>query len=95
MARSDLPFGSEFSPQQVGLPILLELAHSHDSDWQGFEMAVRNRYFASHDTFEYNQRKLANNAKSTMAAAFTPTILATDRIKVILDDDDLIRQGCP
>ena len=68
MARSDLPFGSEFSPQQVDLPILLELAESHGSEWQGFEIAVCNRYFASHATSEKNQRKLANNTKLSLRA---------------------------
>lgn len=68
MPRSDLPFGSEFSPQQIALPLLLELAHSHGSDWKAFEIAVCNRYFAGHDTSPYNQRKLANNTKLSMRA---------------------------
>lgn len=29
MPRSDLPFGSEFSPEQIELPALLQLAHEH------------------------------------------------------------------
>ena len=68
MARNGLPFGSEFSPQQIELPILLELAQSHGSDWQGFEMAVRNRYFANPATSDSNQRKLANNTKLSLRA---------------------------
>ena len=68
MPRSDLPFGSEFSPSQIGLPALLELAHEHGSDWKGFEAAVRDRYFAGHDTSDYNKGKLANNTKLSMRA---------------------------
>ena len=55
MPRSDLPFGSEFSPAQIDLPVLLELAHEHEADWKGFEGAVRDRYFAEHDTSDYNR----------------------------------------
>ena len=68
MPRSDLPFGSEFSPAQIDLPVLLELAHEHEADWKGFEGAVRDRYFAEHDTSDYNKGKLANNTKLSMRA---------------------------
>ena len=68
MARSDLPFGSEFSPAQIDLPVLLELAHSHAADWRAFENAVRDRYFAGNKTSDYNKRKLANNTKLSMRA---------------------------
>ena len=50
MARSDLPFGSEFSPAQIDLANLLELAHEHGPDWKAFENAVRERYFSAHRT---------------------------------------------
>lgn len=68
MAQSDLPFGSEFSPAQIDLPVLLELAHLHAADWKAFEVAVRDRYFAGHNTSDYNKRKLANNTKLSMRA---------------------------
>ena len=68
MPRSDLPFGSEFSPAQIDLPVLLELAHEHEADWKAFEAAVRDRYFANHDTSDYNKNKLANNTKLAMRA---------------------------
>ena len=58
-----LPFGSEFSPKQIELPILLELADAHGADWHSFEVAVRLCYFADRDTTEENSRKLANNTK--------------------------------
>lgn len=68
MVRSDLPFGSEFSPAQVSLPRLLELAHEHGGDWKAFEAAVRVEYFENHRTSEYNRAKLANNTKLSLIA---------------------------
>lgn len=68
MPRSDLPFGSEFSPAQIELPVLLELADRHGADWDAFEEAVRDRYFAGHSTTDYNKRKLANNTKLSLRA---------------------------
>lgn len=68
MAKSDLPFGSEFSPSQIELPRVLEMAHEHGGDWKAFEAAVYTAYFQEHDTSEYNRRKLANNTKLGMIA---------------------------
>ena len=66
--RSDLPFGSEFSPQQIDLSTLLEFAARHENDWKGFENEVQDRYFSNYDTSEYNKGKLANNTKLSMRA---------------------------
>ena len=68
MAQSDLPFGSEFSPAQIDLPVLLELAHEHAADWKSFEDAVCDHYFARNKTTDYNKGKLANNTKLSMRA---------------------------
>lgn len=68
MPRSDLPFGSEFSPAQIDLSVLLKLAHKHGPDWKAFEGAVRDRYFTKHATSDYNKRKLANNTKLSLRA---------------------------
>ena len=65
--KSDLPFGSEFSPSQVDFPTLLEIARN-SRDWNSFELAVKARYFDTHSTSEYNRRKLANNCKLGMIA---------------------------
>lgn len=67
IVKSDLPFGSEFSPSQVDFPTLLEIAKSI-ADWQSFELAVKTKYFDTHATSEYNRRKLANNCKLGMIA---------------------------
>ena len=68
MPRSDLPFGSEFSPSQIDLPVLLDLAHKHGTEWKAFEHAVRDRYFEHHETTDYNKNKLANNSKLSLRA---------------------------
>ena len=66
--RSDLPFGSEFSPSQIELPAVLELAAIHGGDWRAFEKAVRSAYFEEYGTSDYNRGKLANNTKLGMIA---------------------------
>lgn len=68
MPRSDLPFGSEFSPKQISLPTLLVLANKHGSDWKAFETDVREKYFDQHKTSAYNKAKLANNTKLSLRA---------------------------
>ena len=68
MNRSDLPFGSEFSPQQVELTRILDLAHRYGKDWKGFEAVVRATYFEKNKTSDYNKNKLANNTKLSMRA---------------------------
>ncbi len=68
MPKSDLPFGSEFSPSQISLPKVLEFAQQHGGNWKNFEMAIRVAYFQSHKTSDYNKGKLANNTKLGMQA---------------------------
>ena len=68
MPKSDLPFGSEFSPSQIELATVLRLSKKYGGNWQNFEDAVRAEYFEDHKTSEYNRRKLANNTKLGMIA---------------------------
>lgn len=68
MPKSDLPFGSEFSPSQIELVRVLEMADKHAGDWHALENSIRQEYFDSHLTSEYNRRKLANNCKLGMIA---------------------------
>lgn len=67
IVKSDLPFGSEFSPSQIDLANVIEIA-SKSPDWKSFELTVKSRYFDVHATSEYNRRKLANNCKLGMIA---------------------------
>ncbi|NJL05433.1 MAG: hypothetical protein HC911_11155 [Chloroflexaceae bacterium] len=66
--KSDLPFGSEFSPSQISLRQVLEFAEKYGGDWKAFENAIYTEYFASYSTSEDNKRKLANNTKLGMIA---------------------------
>jgi len=68
MVRSDLPFGSEFSPSQIDLPCLLDIVHENTGDWHDLEEAIRQKWFETHNTSDYNRGKLANNCKLGMIA---------------------------
>lgn len=74
MRRSDLPFGSEFSPSQIVLPDLLEIIEASQGDWRAMEAAILKRYFSGHaegrygEDAAYNRGKLANNCKLGLIA---------------------------
>jgi site-specific DNA-methyltransferase (cytosine-N4-specific) len=74
MQRSDLPFGSEFSPSQIVLPDLLEIVEASQGDWRALEAAILRRYFSGHaegragEEASYNRGKLANNCKLGLIA---------------------------
>ncbi len=90
--KSDLPFGSEFSPSQIELPTVLELANAYSGDWRAFEDAVHRTYFAAHKTDERNRRKLANNTRLGMIAYRVierdATLTAFGRELLSLKDDE-------
>lgn len=67
--RSDLPFGSEFSPSQISLPVLLEIAVAYAGDVAKLQQAIQSRFFAGHGGGnEKNQRTLAMNCRLGMKA---------------------------
>lgn len=69
MMRSDLPFGSEFSPSQIELPILLRLVVEHQGNVQALQDAILDRFFSSHGSGnETNKRKLAMNCRLGLKA---------------------------
>jgi hypothetical protein len=70
MTKSDLPFGSEFSPSQISLRKVLEFSDQYGGDWKAFEKAVQTEYFDKNnaDASDYNRKKLANNTKLGMRA---------------------------
>ena len=73
-ATSDLPFGSEFSPSQIDLPVVLEMVKKHEGDSRALEAAILARYFSRHAKGRkdaegtYNRGKLANNCKLGLIA---------------------------
>lgn len=72
--KSDLPFGSEFSPSQIELPHLLELIEANQGDWRALEADILAHYFTKHGQAgeeaadSYNRGKLANNCKLGLIA---------------------------
>jgi len=73
-ATSDLPFGSEFSPSQIDLPVMLDLVKKHEGDARALEAAILARYFSAHAKGRkdaqgtYNRGKLATNCKLGLIA---------------------------
>lgn len=67
--HSDLPFGSEFSPSQIDLPILLDLAASNDGDPKALQASIQLRFFSTHGGGNaQNQKTLAMNCRLGMKA---------------------------
>ena len=67
--KAKLPFSSEFSPSQIGLPKLLELVFKHESNTRVLEDAIKKLFFASHGGgIDENRRKLAMNCRLGMKA---------------------------
>jgi site-specific DNA-methyltransferase (cytosine-N4-specific) len=73
--KSDLPFGSEFSPSQINLPELLEIVSRHPGNPRALEAEILQTYYAGHGAAgsdgaarDYNKGKLANNCKLGMIA---------------------------
>jgi site-specific DNA-methyltransferase (cytosine-N4-specific) len=67
--KSDLPFGSEFSPSQIELPELLEMAMTHAGDVKALQAAIQARFFSTHGAGNAkNQATLAMNCRLGMKA---------------------------
>jgi site-specific DNA-methyltransferase (cytosine-N4-specific) len=67
--KSDLPFGSEFSPSQIDLPDLLELARIHNGNTVALQNAIQSEFFAQHGGGNAkNQKTLAMNCRLGMKA---------------------------
>ncbi|HET7635628.1 MAG TPA: restriction endonuclease [Burkholderiales bacterium] len=74
IVRSDLPFGSEFSPSQIDLRGVLNLIVENHGNWRALEAAILANYFSKHAknatgaNVAYNKNKLANNCKLGLIA---------------------------
>lgn len=67
--KDTLPFGSEFSPSQIELPVLLELAHDNEGDNQALQQEILKKFFIRHGRGnEKNKRTLAMNCRLGMKA---------------------------
>ncbi len=67
--KSDLPFGSEFSPSQIELPVLLDLAVAHEGDAKALQAEIQAQFFSTHGGGNAkNQQTLAMNCRLGMKA---------------------------
>lgn len=66
--KSDLPFGSQFTPSQTPLPELLRLVIDHECDPDQLVIAIRNRFFASHATDDHSRMEVAKNTLLSLRA---------------------------
>lgn len=68
MAISDIPFGAQFSPNQIDLSRLLSLCDKHQGNRKELESAIQQEFFSTKGGDAYNQAKLANNTALGMIA---------------------------
>lgn len=69
--KSDLPFGSEFSPSQIDLPDILTIIEVSEGSPKTLDKAILDRYFSQHgrsEGDEYNRGKLASNCRLGLIA---------------------------
>lgn len=68
MPKSDLPFGSEFSPNQIDLPTVLNLIAQYSGNKNNFEKVIKDTFFKDNKTSERNKQKLAMNLRLSLKA---------------------------
>lgn len=66
--KSDLPFGSEFSPSTINLSAVLETIAKYCEDQSGLERALKEQFFSRDTTSERNKQKLAMNLRLSLFA---------------------------
>ena len=84
--KSDLPFGSQFSPAQIDLVRVLDLLETHGGATPEFTEAILREYFSTHAKGNpMQQRELAKNVRLALrgygiiAGDDHPTAFGTDR----------------
>ena len=69
MPDTNLPFGSEFSPSQTELPVLLDICYQNSGNKHEIETSILERYFTSHGGGNLdNKKKLAMNCRLGLKA---------------------------
>ncbi len=61
-----LPFGSELSPDVIGLSFLLEVCNDYSGDKEAIETHIRQKYFYNSGGITSNQSKLAMNCRLSL-----------------------------
>ncbi len=94
MTGSTIPFGAQFSPNQVDLPALLVMIHKYSGDRKRLTQAILEKFFTSHT--EGQRWKLADNTVLALKAYgllhsdyATPTPLANKLLKFVGSPDNL------
>lgn len=59
--KSEIPFGAQFSPNQIELEVLLRLIHEHTGHRAHITQAIVLTFFTGHTQDNYNRWKLADN----------------------------------
>lgn len=95
--KSEIPFGAQFSPNQVSLPELLQIIHNEAGNRSKITEAIRDRFFANQSLTQ--RRKLADNTVLSLRAygllaedAATPTGLARELLALAGKPDALYEQ---
>ncbi len=85
--KSEIPFGAQFSPNQIDLPGLLEIIHERAGSREEITRAIQDTFFANHSPT--NRWKLADNTVLALRAygllddeGAQPTELASDLLKL-------------
>lgn len=68
MRKSDLPFGSQFTPSQTPLQDVLRLVVMYEGNVEQFTDAVQWQFFASHGTDDRSRREVAKNTILSLRA---------------------------
>lgn len=98
MARkSEIPFGAQFSPNQVHLLKLLKIIHSNAGDRKKITEVIRDEFFATHA--QEQRWKLADNTVLALRAygllgeyGATPTPLADELFAIVSTPDAVYEQ---
>jgi hypothetical protein len=91
--KSEIPFGAQFSPNQVSLPSLLVTIHEHSGDRDQITVAIKDKFFQDHAQTAANPEnerlKIAGNTVLALQAyglldreSAEPTALASELLSL-------------
>ncbi|MBN1679376.1 MAG: restriction endonuclease [Anaerolineae bacterium] len=91
---SDIPFGAQFSPNQIDLPALLDIIHQYAGNRDQLTDAILETFFEDHAADDYNRFKLADNVILSMRdyglldeQGAQPTVLAGELLHLSHQDE--------
>lgn len=94
--KSEIPFGAQFSPNQIDLLQLLQIIHEYEGNRENITAAIRDAFFANHASEQ--QWKLADNCVLALRAyelleedGATPSNFASNLLKLISDPQEVYK----